>query len=618
MNPGDKTPFKKVGVVAAVLPSEHNGRLAVLTVLLLHVVATCYVLPPTAILRDDSLPGYDYPVHTHRVYMYQLALRERGLPWGYDSYLSAGFAIDPAQDTGKPQQVLGVWLPFLHPATVVALFAFVAVLSGPLLLVLACRHMKLTLSVQAWVLISVLTPLWLINSLLQHFMVFGMVAYVASAFASPWAMTCFLCFIDQPTIGRWAGFTTAGCLLFFLHVVGPMAVVIPVMVYTLLARPLAVRWRMATMSTPLIIALINAFWLVPLLLALGMPRPLWAPVPAQLLHKSFMLKSWAELEARFTLLHIVLCAMGVGAAVAGLRLLAKASGRRAAIACGLAGSSCLLLKLFGSFVPIIVYMQPLRMLIPATLFLGLPVGVLVETFLRKMRVAPEFAAAVIAVELAALTIFHGWLQPMQQTSASQTLKGFVIEHTSPGDRLLIQSLDWQTKAMPLSLGREVIGTTFPVFDDPVQFKAHSVFGKAFGAWTPEALRDTLRRYGVAFALTLTPEAGSLLAKTAGEPEKSVGAYQVFSVRPSTGRFLIGEGKVKAAFNRLELSAVQPERGLVVLRYRYHPAWLASNGQRVEHYPVPEDPAGFIALRNPPAELVLKFSPWAMLWTPWPQ
>jgi hypothetical protein len=477
--------------------------------------------------------------------------------------------------------------------------------------------MDLALGVQAWVLISVLTPLWLVNGLLFRFMVFGMAAYLASVFASPWVLTRFLRLIDQPSVGRWAGFTSAGCLLFLLHVVGPMAIVTPLVVYTLQARPFAAQWRVATMLTPLIIAAVNAFWLVPLMLALGMPRPLWALVPAQLLHKSFMVRSWVELAAHLTPLRLLLYALGVGAAVGGLMLLAKAAGRRAAIACSLAGFSCLFLGLFGSFMPVIVYMQPLRLLIPATVFLGLPVGVLVEAFLRRIRVAPELAAVAIALELAALTVAMGWLQPMEQTSASQTLKAFVMEQTSPGDRLLIQSLDWQTKAMPLSLGREVIGHTFPVLNDPIQFKANSVFGKPLGIWQSEELRNTLQRYGVAFVLTLTPGAGVLFAKTLGEPGHSVGSYQVFTVHSAAGRFLIGEGEVKAALNRLELSGIRPERGLVVLRYRYHPAWLASSGQRVERYAVPEDPAGFIALRNPPAELTLKFSPWGMLWTPWP-
>jgi hypothetical protein len=157
-----------------------------------------------------------------------------------------------------------------------------------------------------------------INSFLNDFMVFGMVAYVASAFASPWVITCFLRFIGQPTVGRWVGFTTVECLLFLLHVLGPMAIVTPLVLYTLLARPMAVRWRMATMLTPLIIAALNAFWFVPLILALGMPRPLWAPVPAQLLHESFMFRSWAELRTHLTLVQLVLYTLGVGAALAGL------------------------------------------------------------------------------------------------------------------------------------------------------------------------------------------------------------------------------------------------------------------------------------------------------------
>jgi hypothetical protein len=151
--------------------------------------------------------------------------------------------------------------------------------------------------------------------------------------------------------------------------------------------------------TPLIIAGLNAFWLVLLMLALGMPRPPWALVPAQLLHKSFTVKSWAELAEHLTLLHMALYVLAVGTALAGLALLAKAAGRRAAMACGLAGFSCLFLGLFGSFLLVIVYMQPLRLLIPATVFLGLPVGVLIEACLRKLRIAPELAAVVIAVKV---------------------------------------------------------------------------------------------------------------------------------------------------------------------------------------------------------------------------
>ena len=70
--------------------------------------------------------------------------------------------------------------------------------------------------------------------------------------------------------------------------------------------------------------------------------------------------------------------------------------------------------------------------------------------------------------------------------------------------------------------------------------------------------------------------------------------------------------------RVELGELQPEEGLVVLRYRFHPAWKAVPAAVIEPYPIPEDRAGFIALRNPPPELILEFDTRAMLTADWPE
>jgi hypothetical protein len=606
-----------IKVAAMVRRASWNGWLALSIVLFCHVAATCYILPPVAILRDASLPGHDYPIHTHRVYVYREALRASGLPWGYDPHVAAGLVLDPVQDPSKPQQVLGALLPFLTPATVVALFAFVTVLLAPLPTLLACRQLRLALSAQAWALIAVLSSLWLMNGLLHDFMAYGMTAYLAAVFVSPWVLTSFLRFIEQPSSGRYIRFAALGCLLFLMHGVGPLALVVPLTLYALCTRRLAVRWRVATALTPGIMIAVNAFWCVPWWLALQMPRPPWAPMPIQLVLKDFQFQSWAELGRYFTPMRAAIYAMGIATAFAGLPALARMAGRGAAVAFGLAGFSCLLLGLFGSFLPVVVHTQPLRLLIPATIFLGLAVGVFIEAVLNKLAIPSGLAAVVVAMELAALTAALGWLRPMPLTSAAEVLAPFVAENTSPGDRLLVQSLDHQPKAMPIALGREVIGNTYPEIYDPIQFTAHSVFGKLIATWQPAELRETLRRYGVRWVFTRTEAAGSLFANTLGESGEPVGSYRVFPVRPAMGRFLIGDGRVKATLNRLELSALQPEGGVIVLRYRYHPAWRTSTGQAVQRYPVAEEPAGFLALDDPPAELTLEFDPWAMLWTPWP-
>jgi hypothetical protein len=57
--------------------------------------------------------------------------------------------------------------------------------------------------------------------------------------------------------------------------------------------------------------------------------------------------------------------------------------------------------------------------------------------------------------------------------------------------------------------------------------------------------------------------------------------------------------------------------MIVLRYRFHPAWWSAGGQPVLRYPVPEDIGGFIALRDPGRNVTLHFDPAAMLRAFWP-
>jgi hypothetical protein len=341
-------------------------------------------------------------------------------------------------------------------------------------------------------------------------------------------------------------------------------------------------------------------------------------MPIQFLLKDFQFQSWAELATYFTIGRTAIYVVGVSVASIGLLVMARAVGRDAAMAFGVAGFSCLVLSVFGSFIPIFSRTQPQRLLIPATVFLAVPTGVLIEICLRRRGIPPAITALIVAVELAILTIAQGWLQTIPQVAASDMLVGFVRNHTTAEDRLLIQTLDHQGKAMPIALGREVIGITYPERSDPSQFKTDIVFGKPLHAWRPAQLLETLQLYGITLVFTRTDEAESLFAKTLSVPGESLGLYHMFPVRLSTGRFLIGDGQVKARVNHLELSRLRPEGGLIVLRYRYHPAWRTAGGEAVQRYPVPGDRAGFIALYDPPTELQLEFSPWAMLWTPWPE
>ena len=71
-------------------------------------------------------------------------------------------------------------------------------------------------------------------------------------------------------------------------------------------------------------------------------------------------------------------------------------------------------------------------------------------------------------------------------------------------------------------------------------------------------------------------------------------------------------------NRIELTNLQPENGLIVILYRFHPGWETFPNAKIEHYPVPEDPVGFIAIRNPEKNITLRYDPWKSLTAEWPK
>ena len=195
---------------------ESLDRVAWALLLTLHVVAACVFFPPPEAFRAEPLRFVDYPVHTHRVFVYHQALFESGLPWGYDPAVGAGFAEGPQSDLGaKPQQVLGALLPFLPPGVVVRLFLFAGVLSIPLWTWLACRILGLDRREVFWIPTVVLGALWL-GWTLQAYLRAGLVSFVVAGAMSPLMLTLFLVFLAHPDRRRYLVFAAVLALAFLL------------------------------------------------------------------------------------------------------------------------------------------------------------------------------------------------------------------------------------------------------------------------------------------------------------------------------------------------------------------------------------------------------------------
>jgi hypothetical protein len=290
----------------------------------------------------------------------------------------------------------------------------------------------------------------------------------------------------------------------------------------------------------------------------------------------------------------------------------------------LAVGGTLALSYLGSFWAPTLILQPVRFIVPALFLMAIPVGLALKGLADRVPLR-QGALAFVSVALAAGVAVVGTRGPhsLPLPPAPDPLRQLLDEQTVPMDRLLVQSHDgyqeggYEARVLPLAYGREIVGCTFSSVENPAQFLRDVLLGRRLSDWYPDELRGALDRWGISWVFTKTEEARDLFAATTGQLGDPVGNYHAFRIGEPVDRFLIGGGEVSAGINRLQLTGLEPDDGLVVLRYRYHPAWNAPPGVAVEPYSISEDPIGFLALRDPPPSVTLRFSPRDMLFSPWP-
>jgi len=76
------------------------------------------------------------------------------------------------------------------------------------------------------------------------------------------------------------------------------------------------------------------------------------------------------------------------------------------------------------------------------------------------------------------------------------------------------------------------------------------------------------------------------------------------VKSTPSFFIKGRGAVKSDYNRLELSAVVPEDGEIIISYHWMQYLKTDPELTMEQAMVGDDPVGFIRIINPPPSLVV--------------
>jgi hypothetical protein len=446
----------------------------------------------------------------------------------------------------------------------------------------------------------------------------GLIAFSLSSFLSILVLAVYLRFLRVPKAGSYAAATLAGSFLFLVHPFGPL-VIVPSLIFSVVASRLTWRWLIAAAISPLVIAGVNLFWLLPFVYGLQAPPPPWS-TEVQLAMPYWVWETGTNLSdylAPHLLLAYLLIASALVLALIGF---ARQHGRDTALAFGLALLVSLLLTLFGSSWSATRMLQPIRFVAIAWLILALLGGYLIVLVHHTVKSPFLLRWGSQCVAVVVLILAVSWFGPrLRQHPGAPLLIGFIQERTDAGERLLVEAEGPGTSitmALPMVVGREVISSAFPDHPDPVQFNPERLFHRGFPSITQDDARASIDRFGIDWVFVHSEHWQKFFQDLTQQAGEEAGGYRVFEVSRRSSRFLVGSGRVFARINRIEVfpdSAADP----VVLRYRYHPGWTCDGPGVIESFAIPEDPSGFLMIRNPGARVVLRFDARLALRNDWP-
>ena len=600
---------------------------SILIVFILHVLAISIFFPPNEWFKNTPLRYKDYPVHTYRVEIFKESFFQNGIPWGYDTSVGAGLVLNPGHAIGaRGMQVLSIFVPFLNASQVVRISIPLFLLLLPFCIVYALISLKIEEKYHFYILLSALLPFWFVRRIFL-FATVGMASFILASFLALLVLALFVRYLNEKDSRTYFYLVIVSSFGFMIHPLG-VFVILPVLVFftiKLFFSDFLYGLRLALL--PVSIIALNIFWFYPFVMArfvmpdYSEPQPL--PPPDFIPHLTNA--DVNELLIRFTdLTNLSLLVFSVLLFSVGIFYLYKKLHRTIFYAFSFSIIFGLLITYSGSFIDGFADFQPLRFLNVTVVIMAVPMGVAIYELMLRSNLINEYSQYAILTIIVILAIALGRPWKFTLMNENPLIVQYINANVDAKDRVALQSKDgylrgdYDSRIVPLVSDVEIIGSNFPKIYDPPQFLSTMFMGKEITKWKAASLGETLEAWDITKVITRTDEAEKLFASLLGQPVDSIGPYRFFETGKISNKVLIGEGEVVARLNEIHVNNIVTDRGAIVLKYRFHPAWEVSDGAELFRYQVSEDPAGLIGIRNiSGSELNLSFNSLSMLTRKWP-
>jgi hypothetical protein len=623
-------------------PNQRTVLLWTSGIFLLHCLGLVLIfLPSSGIVSNAPLIDQDWGLHFHHLKSLEAFWRQDSMVWGYNPFFMAGYPSNTIQDLSIKFfefSALGLSAIALSSVQWFKICAFVAMASVPWLMYFSARNFFFADGSQnlAALAAAFLGTIYWWNSLPREMFFYGMIGFPTASYLGILAASLFCRLAAAPANSGWvyAGWLLLGALILPLHIQS-VAILLPLMIALLASHPrlLGSRILLWTGAAVVLSALVNAPWLITAIqhrsddvaAAIVDQLPLFASVDPMTFILDYIGPGgyWtfrpSMVEKGFRLALLILGVLGTWQLI-------RSETRVLGTALATASTILFLVAYFGAILPLLKSWQPLRFKVPFDLFLVIGSSYYVSGWLAAHPKSPgKLAPALLGAGLIAFLInlaqteSTGRLQ--LRTRLAPELSAIVewIARDSPADaRVLFEESGDETgfvydgvylsSFLPHLTGRQLIGGPINLYNDRhhvAEFHSARLLKKDVQALSADEIINYFRRYNIGAVVAFHPASVQRLQSIPGlvTTERRIGPVHLMKVNQSFSWFLEGGGKLKAAFNRLELSELSGNE--VVLKYHWVEGLRGTPAVKIIPVELSDDPIPFIKLIDPPPRLTLR-------------
>jgi hypothetical protein len=625
--------------------SNQLSKIFLIAILLFSALLITVFLQPGDIISNTPIYNDDYALHLSECLSAQRFLSTAGHCWGYDPFLLAGFPRGTLANADNKAWELFYYIfsPVLGEGLGFKAYLIIFLLIYPLLIYLAARNFSL--SIEQSLLAAVIAILYFHLSLTKDFVSWGVVSYVFAVFFSMYIFSAYYRLLQHFTWVRYLGVTVFFSLLVLMHILSFVHIAVPILIlYIAFFKKMTVRQNVAILFIPFTAAVVNSYWIVPLLEFFNDKTIQPADYEFNLQIKSLLEPLRVYIDQKKSIDYNVPILNLNNTFIDVLLLVFSWSGfytwyRKRSWHLIVAFTSAFVfmfgVAFYGSHTILFAQLQPERFNIPLSLLLLIPatIGIynVAQALLRGHRIQTVVFISCVAFILLYRPVIRPFItifkfKPYQVSCVFpdnlRKLINYLENHTNREGRVLIEDSEYLRESpaheyygghfpglFPEYLKREYLcgpRPMYPIKHGYASFNRGVLFNKNISDYSFSDLQKRFDTYNVKWIVCWFKESKVFLDRFPDYIIKlaDIDKFTIYEVKRRASFFIKGNGTVLSDYNRLELNNIIAEDNEIIISYHWMKTLKPVSEGSIERVLIGDDPVGFIKIKHPPRSLAI--------------